>query len=240
MNPRLMIKLRSIAVNKFEIHDWEYISNALSMEPSIDIKVPDLFRKLYWNDVNEARVLAARAFNEVIAHGDNGLKVFLEYVQAAYPQEYAETGAEVSETHILKNRWLGNLSHAIKNDGLISLMTPFDARFEPVNAVLQSVCLEVGFKLEHVANNPKSEIIIHKIAELMYTSRLVVFNITDLNPNVMYELGLAHAMNKEIQIISEQVSDIPFDFRHIGVLRYLPNEQGLMDLGVKFRAALKR
>jgi len=240
MNPKLMIKLRSIALNKFEIHDWEYISNTLSMDPSIDIQVPDLFRKLYWNDVNEARILAARAFNKVITQGDYAQKVFLEYVQAAYPQDYAEIGAEVSETHVLQNRWLGDLSKTTKNDGLISLMTPFDVRFEPVNKVLQSVCQEMGFKLEHVANNPKSEIIIHKIAELLYTSRMVVLNITDLNPNVMYELGLAHAMNKEVQIISEQVKDIPFDFRHIGVLQYLPNEEGLRDLSQKFRLSLKR
>jgi hypothetical protein len=93
MNPRLMIKLRSIAVNKFEIHDWEYISNTLSMDPDIDVQVPDLFRKLYWNDVIEARVLAARAFNKVITRGDHAQEVFLEYVQAAYPQDYAQIGA---------------------------------------------------------------------------------------------------------------------------------------------------
>jgi hypothetical protein len=46
MNPRLMIKLRNIAVNKFEIHDWEYISNTLSMDPGIDVRAEHGVRPL--------------------------------------------------------------------------------------------------------------------------------------------------------------------------------------------------
>lgn len=148
--------------------------------------------------------------------------------------------AIMHELAVPQNRWLGDVSNVSKDPKLVSLMTPFDARFEPVNKVLREVCSGEGYKLEHVANNPKSDFIIHKIAQLIYSSRLVVFNITRHNPNVMYELGLAHAMNKDIQIISEDVSGIPFDFSHVAVLHYLPNDEGLRKLAQEFKLALNR
>lgn len=144
------------------------------------------------------------------------------------------------ELLVPRNRWLGDVSNTPKDQDLVSLMTPFEARFDPVNKVLKGVCSEEGFKLEHVANDPKSDFIIHKIAQLIYSSRLVVFNITGHNPNVMYELGLAHAMNKEVQIISEETGGIPFDFSHVRVLHYFPNDEGLRKLSLDFKLSLKR
>ena len=49
-------------------------------------------------------------------------------------------------------------------------------------------------------------------------SRFVVADITDRNPNVFYELGLAHTVGKDVILLTQDVGDIPFDlnrFRHI-------------------------
>lgn len=240
MDKKLLLKIRLIAVNKFEMPDWEYISDALGMEPRIDVLVPNLYRKLHFKDVDEAKALAAVAFSRAINQGPHAAQVFLDYIQIAYPEDMLEIDARSIDVHVLKNRWLGDISHAQKDENLISLMTPFDARFDPVNKVLQAVSSELGYRMEHVANDPRSEFIIHKIAQLIYSSRLVVFNITGNNSNVMYELGLAHAMNKDVQIISEDVKGIPFDFSHVRVLQYLPNDEGLRKLSVDFKSSFRR
>lgn len=41
-----------------------------------------------------------------------------------------------------------------------------------------------------------------------------------MNPNVFYELGLAHALNKPVVLVSSNEDDVPFDLRHIRVIIY--------------------
>lgn len=52
------------------------------------------------------------------------------------------------------------------------------------------------------------------------SSSVLVADVTGKNPNVNYELGIAHALNKPTVIISQSVDDIPFDYRHLRAIVY--------------------
>lgn len=54
-------------------------------------------------------------------------------------------------------------------------------------------------------------------------SKLLLADLTDKNPNVFYELGLAHALAKPVILITEDVEDIPFDLRPLRVIKYDKN-----------------
>ncbi|TOG72748.1 hypothetical protein CGI95_24895, partial [Vibrio parahaemolyticus] len=47
---------------------------------------------------------------------------------------------------------------------------------------------------------------------------LVVAELTGKNPNVYYELGLAHALKKPAILIASNIDDVPFDLRPLRVL----------------------
>jgi hypothetical protein len=49
---------------------------------------------------------------------------------------------------------------------------------------------------------------------------VLVAELTTKNPNVFYELGLAHALHKPVILISSNQDDVPFDLRHIRVILY--------------------
>lgn len=51
-------------------------------------------------------------------------------------------------------------------------------------------------------------------------SKVLVAELTNRNPNVFYELGLAHALNKPVVLVSSNETDVPFDLRHIRVIYY--------------------
>jgi hypothetical protein len=51
-------------------------------------------------------------------------------------------------------------------------------------------------------------------------AKILVAELTDRNPNVFYELGLAHAVSKPVILISKSIDDVPFDLRSIRVLLY--------------------
>lgn len=49
---------------------------------------------------------------------------------------------------------------------------------------------------------------------------IVVADLTDLNPNVMYELGIAHTMNKRTIHIIQDIGQLPFDMSSYRVVPY--------------------
>ncbi|MBB6336004.1 hypothetical protein FHR59_000214 [Xanthomonas arboricola] len=51
-------------------------------------------------------------------------------------------------------------------------------------------------------------------------ARVLVAELTSRNPNVFYELGLAHALKKPVVLVSAREEDVPFDLQHIRVIYY--------------------
>jgi hypothetical protein len=49
---------------------------------------------------------------------------------------------------------------------------------------------------------------------------VLVAELTTKNPNVFYELGLAHALEKPVVLVSSNQEDVPFDLRHIRAIFY--------------------
>lgn len=52
------------------------------------------------------------------------------------------------------------------------------------------------------------------------TADVLVAELTSRNPNVFYELGLAHALKKPVVLVSATEQDVPFDLQHIRVIYY--------------------
>jgi len=63
-----------------------------------------------------------------------------------------------------------------------------------------------------------------KIIDQIWTginnARVLVAELTGRNPNVLYELGIAHALKKPVVLVSSNEGDVPFDVRHVRVIYY--------------------
>lgn len=51
-------------------------------------------------------------------------------------------------------------------------------------------------------------------------SAIVIADITGRNPNVLYELGIAHTLGKKVILLTQNVKDIPFDLQHLRHIIY--------------------
>lgn len=60
-----------------------------------------------------------------------------------------------------------------------------------------------------------------------YTKEATVLlaDLTNKNPNVFYELRLAHAITKPAVLITASMEDVPFDLRSLRVIDYDKNSQ---------------
>lgn len=63
---------------------------------------------------------------------------------------------------------------------------------------------------------------------------LCIADCTGRNPNVFYEIGMAHTVGRKTILIAQSEDDIPFDIRHMRYIIYEDSEAGL----AKFRETL--
>jgi hypothetical protein len=68
------------------------------------------------------------------------------------------------------------------------------------------------------------------VVSLIDRSRVVICDCTGRNPNVFYEIGIAHTLGREVILISQSQEDIPFDLRHLRYVSYLNNGEGRKEL----------
>jgi hypothetical protein len=62
--------------------------------------------------------------------------------------------------------------------------------------------------------------IIDQIWQGINSSNVLIAELTTRNANVFYELGLAHALEKPVVLVSSNEDDVPFDLNHIRVIYY--------------------
>jgi hypothetical protein len=62
--------------------------------------------------------------------------------------------------------------------------------------------------------------VVEQIWEQIEKAKLLLADVSGKNPNVFYELGLAHAARKPVIFTTSTVDDVPFDLRHLRVISY--------------------
>ena len=62
--------------------------------------------------------------------------------------------------------------------------------------------------------------VVDQIWEQILKAKILVADLTGRNPNVFYELGLAHAAAKPVVFTAANIEDVPFDLRHLRVIIY--------------------
>ncbi len=77
-----------------------------------------------------------------------------------------------------------------------------------------------------------SNVIMADIRGSISNAQLIIADLTDRNPNVFYEVGIAHALEKDVLLVSQSMDDVPFDLRHLRVLIYEYTPMGCKKLEV--------
>ena len=98
---------------------------------------------------------------------------------------------------------------------------PFAEEFKDVyQCLILEVLEEAGYTVIRADDIKSQSNIISDIVKGIITSDLIVADLTGSNPNVYYELGIAHALDKKVILITQEINELPFDLRSYRVVGY--------------------
>lgn len=101
---------------------------------------------------------------------------------------------------------------------------PFGGWFDRYYSDLYVPAIEASGLIAHRADDLyRPSAIVHDIWSYTKQSRVVLADLTGKNPNVFYELGLAHALAKPVILVAQSIDDVPFDLRALRVIQYDKN-----------------
>lgn len=144
--------------------------------------------------------------NRLVFSGQNNLGISNVINYNAFLEQF---GIEKEKLHIRKNFAL--------------FLSPFTKEGNHLFEVCQRVLGGLDIFLQRTDNIVEKDDILMNIISLILQAELVVVNINGRNPNVYYELGIAHALGKQTILISKAKypqSKIGFDIRQKKIIMY--------------------
>ena len=100
----------------------------------------------------------------------------------------------------------------MSNKPLVFVITPFNDDFLALYRELKERFAD-NFEFKNAGDLDNQQSILEDIVVGIYSADVIIADLTGLNPNVFYELGLAHAMNKKVIIITQDIDELPFDLK---------------------------
>ena len=86
--------------------------------------------------------------------------------------------------------------------------------YQVLKYIITGVVEQLGYEVIRADKISEPGMITHQILQHIVDASLVVADLTDRNPNVFYEVGIAHTLGRDVILITQSEHDIPFDLRH--------------------------
>lgn len=92
---------------------------------------------------------------------------------------------------------------------------PFNSDFDDIYKLgIKNACTELEMYCERVDEQYYEGSMLERIYNQIHHADYIIADLSTKNPNVFYEVGYAHALNKKVILITQNGEDIPFDMKH--------------------------
>ena len=98
---------------------------------------------------------------------------------------------------------------------------PSGKKFKSIYRDLINEPLEnAGFRVTRAQDLSSARNILQDIIQGIERADVVVADLTGLNPNVFYEVGVAHALQKPVILLTQDIDKLPFDLQQYRTIPY--------------------
>ena len=157
-----------------------------------------------------------------------------------YVEEYYNN--EINYSRLVKYKPIFNGHNFYLDEKLCFILMPFGKEFNIQEIYIDNikpVVESIGFNCLRADDIYENRPIINTIWESINKASIIISELTGKNPNVFYELGIAHTLGKEVIMIAQDIDDVPFDLRYLKVIIYQNTSRGVKSLEKQLEATLK-
>lgn len=117
-------------------------------------------------------------------------------------------------------------------------LMPFHKKFDKIYTSIKAACSQAGYACLRSDEPFNPGNVLRQILQMMTTSEIIIAVLDGKNPNVFYEIGLAHSLGKTVILVgnAKNPEDISFDLKSERLLLY--NNHG--ELQQKLSKSLKQ
>jgi hypothetical protein len=113
------------------------------------------------------------------------------------------------------------------DQNLVFVIMPFGAPFDGYyEQIIKPVANDIGRRALRSDELYGTGAIVADIWTHIWQAAVVIADVTGKNPNVNYELGLCHALGVPTVLMTRNIDDVPFDYRHRRCITYDTNQAG--------------
>jgi len=117
---------------------------------------------------------------------------------------------------------------------------PFTEDLKPVfDDHIRNVAKELALSIRREDDLFTAQAVMSDVWEGVCGARAIIADCTGRNPNVFYEIGLAHVVGKPLVLITQKRDDVPFDIAHLRYIQYDYTPRGMRDFERRLRETLK-
>jgi hypothetical protein len=135
----------------------------------------------------------------------------------------------------------GKISDQPETDTCFTLM-PFDPlKLTDIykRYIKQPIELNTRLKCVRADDIYRSTQIMQDVWAKINEAKLIIADLTYKNPNVFYELGMAHTLGKKVILIAQSIDWIPFDLRGVRTIIYEDSPTGFDELSAQLLKFIK-
>lgn len=151
---------------------------------------------------------------------DSG-KLLLEF-----PEKDLSINRKIPNYSFFENFGIDMCNICISDKTALCLM-PFHKKFDKIYTTIKTACLDAGYKCFRSDEPFNPGNVLRQILQMITSAEIIIAVLDGKNPNVFYEIGIAHSLGKTVILIgnAKNPDDISFDLKFERLLLYnAPND----------------
>ena len=122
----------------------------------------------------------------------------------------------------------------------VFVLMPFKEELVPVyEDHIKATCATLKLSVRRADDFFTAHSVVQDVWAAITSARLIVADCTDRNPNVFYEIGLAHAIGRPTVLLTQRAGDVPFDLRHLRYISYQLTPRGMKEFEATFKETVR-
>lgn len=120
------------------------------------------------------------------------------------------------------------------------MLMPFTETIQPVyEDHIKKVASGMSLQIARADDFFSSHEVMQDVWQSLVAATAVIADCTGRNPNVFYEIGIAHTLGKPVILITQNSDDVPFDLKAIRYIKYNFTPRGMSQFEVNLESAIR-